>query len=147
VNERNRSALFAKAIDNSQVIRERDPHAHRRLGTVLLVVALLVGGLVLYAWPHFESLQTGMAAEQLQREKERLREENRKLQLERATLEDLARVETIAARRLGLEKPKPGQVVVVERLPAAAADERSARRSAREDKSRDRDDDQRERRQ
>lgn len=127
MSERGGATLFDKAIDNSQVIRERDPRAHRELGLVLLLVTLLVLGLMLYAWPHFASLQTGMAAEQLQREKERVREENRKLRLERATLENLRRVETIAQRRLGLEKPKPGQVVVVESMNGAPADERQAR--------------------
>jgi cell division protein FtsL len=106
--------LFDKNIDNSGVVRERDPRAHRDLGTLLVLVAALVLGLVLYAWPHFATRQTGMAAQQLQREKERLQEENRKLRLERSVLENLERVENIAQRRLGLKQPEPEQVIVVE---------------------------------
>ncbi len=128
---RDRVALFDKAIDNSQVVRERDPRAHRELGTVLFLVALLVLGLVLYAWPHYASLRAGMAAQQLEREKERLREENRKLRLERATLENLRRVEAIASRRLGLQPPKAEQIVVVEKVPVTPLDEVHARKLTR----------------
>ena len=78
------------------------------------LVAVLVGGLTLYAWPHFQLRQTSYATEQMAREKERLIEENRKLRLEKATLENLRRVETIAVRDLGLEAPPPERVVVVE---------------------------------
>ena len=50
----------------------------------------------------------------LDREKQRLIEENRKLRLEKAALENLKRVETIAARELGLQPPAPERSVVVE---------------------------------
>ena len=49
------------------------------------------------------------------REKERLLEENRKLRLEKAALENLHRVETIARRDLGLVTPAPDSLVVVEK--------------------------------
>ena len=92
-----RRLVLSKSIDNSQVVRERDPRASRDLvWLLLLLVAVLVGGLVLYAWPHLQMRQTGIATEQMQRERERLVEENRKLRLEKASLENLARVEAIA---------------------------------------------------
>jgi len=103
-----------KSIDNSQVVREVDPRSSRDLFWLLALVAVLVGGLTLYAWPHFQLRQTSNATEQMAREKERLIEENRKLRLEKATLENLRRVETIAARDLGLSAPDPARVVVVE---------------------------------
>ena len=56
---------------------------------------------MLYAWPALQIRNSGMTAVQLSREKERLREENRKLRLEKAALENLRRVETIAERDLG----------------------------------------------
>jgi cell division protein FtsL len=106
--------IGAKSIDNSQVVRERDPRASRDLVWLLCLVAVLVGGVVLYAWPHFEIRQTGIQTEQMQRERERLLEENRKLRLEKASLESLARVEAIAARHLDLEQPGPQQIYVIE---------------------------------
>jgi len=111
-------AFPPKAIDNSQVVREVDPRASRDLWTLLMVVAALVAGLVLYAWPNLELRQAANAKEELSRERERLIEQNRKLKLERAALEDLHRVETIATRELGLRRPPAEAVMVVER-PAA----------------------------
>jgi cell division protein FtsL len=112
-DERN-AFLMGKAIDNSQVVRQVDPRASRDIWFLLLLVGLLVAGLSLYAWPALQIRNTGMTAVQLSREKERLLEENRKLHLEKAALEDLARVEAIATRELGLVAPAPESTVVVE---------------------------------
>lgn len=101
-------------LDNSQIVRERDPRAGRDLAGLLLLVALLVGGVVLYAWPHLERRQTDIATEQMQRERERLVEENRKLRLEKASLENLDRIQSIAEKRLALEQPAADKVYVVE---------------------------------
>lgn len=106
--------LLGKPIDNSQMVRQIDPRASRDIWFLLLLVALLVAGLVLYAWPALQIRTTGMTAVQLSREKERLIEENRKLRLEKAALEDLGRVEAIARRELGLLPPSPESSVVVE---------------------------------
>ena len=66
---------------------------------------------------------TTLAHEHMSKERERLLEENRKLRLEKAALENLHRVETIARRDLGLVTPAPEKLVVVEKpkeLPAGA---------------------------
>ena len=102
-------------IDNSQVIREVDPRASRDLWWLLVLVMTLVGGLVLYAWPHLQIRETSRAQDRMSRERERLLEENRKLRLEKASLENLRRVETIATRDLGLQPPPAARVVVIER--------------------------------
>jgi cell division protein FtsL len=108
-------------LDNSQIVRERDPRTNRDLVFLLVGVAVLVCGAVLYAWPHLEMRQTGIATEQMQRERERLVEENRKLRLEKASLENLERVESIATRNLRLERPAAENVYIVE-APAPVAD-------------------------
>lgn len=102
-------------VDNSQVVREVDPRSFRDLFSLLVLVAVLVVGLVLYAWPHLEMRQTGMATERMNREKERLIEQSRKLRLEKAALENLRRVEAIATRELGMAPPAPERLIVVER--------------------------------
>jgi cell division protein FtsL len=115
--------LVPKAIDNSQVVREVDPRSSRDLWLLGLLAAALVGGLVLYAWPSLEIRQTTLAREQMSKERERLLEENRKLRLEKAALENLHRVETIARRDLGFVTPAPDKLVVVEKpkeVPAGA---------------------------
>jgi cell division protein FtsL len=117
-------SVLSKSIDNSGVVREVDPRTSRDLVALLLLVGILVGGLVLYAWPHFQMRQTAIATEQMQRERERLVEENRKLRLEKASLENLARVQVIAERNLGLTTPAADHLIVVE-APQAPAGERA----------------------
>jgi cell division protein FtsL len=58
--------------------------------------------------------QTGIATEQMQRERERLVEETRKLRLEKASLENLERVQAIAERHLHLRRPAAENVYIVE---------------------------------
>jgi cell division protein FtsL len=106
--------LLSKQIDNSQVVREVDPRASRDLWALVLVVAALVAGLGLYAWPHLELRRAGIEAQQMDRERERLLEEGRKLRLEKASLEELRRIEAIAERELGLSAPSADRIVVVE---------------------------------
>jgi cell division protein FtsL len=108
--------LVPKAIDNSQVVREVDPRSSRDLWWLVAVVATLVFGLVLYAWPHLQVRQVDSERLRMSREREQLVEANRKLRLEKASLENLKRVEQIAVRDLGLRPPAPESLVVVERV-------------------------------
>jgi cell division protein FtsL len=108
--------LVPKAIDNSQVVREVDPRSSRDLWWLVAVVATLVFGLVLYAWPHLQVRQVDSERVRMSREHDRLVEVNRKLRLEKASLENLTRVEQIATRDLGLRPPAPESLVVVERV-------------------------------
>jgi cell division protein FtsL len=108
--------LVPKAIDNSQVVREVDPRSSRDLWWLVAVVATLVLGLVLYAWPHLQVRQVDTERVRMSREYDRLVEVNRKLRLEKASLQNLGRVEQIATRDLGLRPPAPESLVVVERV-------------------------------
>ena len=119
--------LSGRSIDNSKVVRELDPRSSRELVGLLLLVAALVAGAVLYAWPHFAARQTGTRAVELQRERERLVAEHRKLKLEKASLEDLRRIERIAGDQLGLQAPEAERVVVIERPTQPAPGARLAR--------------------
>ncbi len=106
--------LLGKPIDNSRVVRQVDPRSRREIWLLFLLVAVLAAGLGLYAWPALEIRRAGQASVELYREKERLIEEKRKLQLEKAALENLGRVEAIATHDLGLSPPAPEQSVIVE---------------------------------
>ncbi len=134
--------LLGKSVDNSRVVRQVDPRSRREIWLLMLLVALLAAGLGLYAWPALEIRRAGQDSVELYREKERLLEEKRKLQLERAALENLTRVEAIATRELGLHPPAAEQSIVVE-LPkpvpkdATIAREGTPRREARTEKGRE----------
>ena len=105
---------LGKPIDNSGIVRQVDPRSRREILLLILLVAALAAGLGLYAWPALEIRRAQQAGVDLDREKERLIEENRKLRLEKAALENLRRVEGIAGRDLGLAAPAPEQSVVIE---------------------------------
>jgi cell division protein FtsL len=112
---RNESVVrLGRPIDNSRVVRQVDPRSRREILLLILLVTVLAAGLGLYAWPALEIRRAGQAGAQLDREKQRLVEENRKLRLEKAALENLGRVEAIAAKELGLKAPLPERSVVVE---------------------------------
>jgi cell division protein FtsL len=127
---------LGKPIDNSRVVRQVDPRSRREIWLLIVLVAVLAAGLGFYAWPALEIRRAGQAGVDLDREKERLIEENRKLRLEKAALENLRRVESIARKDLGLAAPAPERSVVVEverPLPpdAKLAGEGAPRREAR----------------
>ena len=116
---------LGKPIDNSGVVREVDPRSRREIVALIVLVAVLAAGLGLYAWPALEIRRAGQEGALLDGEKQRLLEENRKLQLEKAALGSLGRVESIAARE-GLVTPAPERTVVIEVERPTAPDEKVA---------------------
>ena len=118
------------SIDNRRVVRSRDDRMSRDLLWIGGVVLILIGLFVAWGWPRAALRDTGATAGKLQREQEKLREENRELRLEKASLEDLKRVEKIATTRLGLNAPAPSQVIVVERPENLPKDSRVAAKTA-----------------
>ena len=122
---------LGKPVDNSRVVRQVDPRSRRELMLLILLVSVLAAGLGLYAWPALEIRRAGQAGALLDREKQRLVEENRKLRLEKAALENLRWVEQVATKELGLPAPVPERSVVVEVEKPKAPGTSVARREAR----------------
>jgi cell division protein FtsL len=109
---------FAKAIDNSRLVKVEDPRRNREMkqfGTALGCLFLLV---LTYAWQHFRAIEYGYQIESAKRELSNLTEMNRALRLEDASLRDPERIDVIA-RSMGLVPPQPGQVI---RMDNASAD-------------------------
>src|SRR6201998_1433494 len=109
---------FAKAIDNSRLLKVEDPRRNREMkqfGTALVVLFMLV---FTYAWQHFRAIEYGYLIESSKRELNNLTEMNRALHLEDASLRDPERID-VMARRMGLVPPEPGQVI---RMDSAAAE-------------------------
>ena len=122
--------LLGKPIDNSRVVRQVDPRSRREIWLLIVLVAVLAAGLGLYAWPALEIRRAGQAGVDLDREKERLLEENRKLQLEKAALENLRPGRGDRARGPRPRRPRPRAVGRGRgRAPAAAG--REGRRRGR----------------
>jgi hypothetical protein len=101
---------FAKAIDNSRLMKVEDPgrnYEMKQFGTALAVLFLLV---FTYAWQHLRAIEYGYQIESAKRELNNLTEMNRALRLEDASLRDPERID-LMARRMGLVPPEPGQVI------------------------------------
>jgi hypothetical protein len=101
---------FAKAIDNSRLVKVEDPGRNREMkqfGTALAVLFMLV---FTYAWQHFRAIEYGYQIESAKRELSNLTETNRALRLEDASLRDPERID-VMARRMGLVPLEPGQVI------------------------------------
>ena len=109
---------FAKAIDNSRLVKVEDPGRNREMkhfGAALACLFLLVFS---YAWQHFRAIEYGYQIESAKRELSNLTEMNRALRLEDASLRDPERID-VMARRMGLVPLEPGQVI---RMDSAAVD-------------------------
>jgi hypothetical protein len=101
---------FAKAIDNSRLVKVEDPRRNREMkhfGTAMACLFLLV---FTYAWQHFKAIEYGYQVETAKRDLNTATEMNRALRLEDASLRDPERID-MAARRMGLVPPVPGQVI------------------------------------
>src|ERR1700732_3796824 len=101
---------FAKAIDNSRLVKVEDPGRNREMkqfGTALACLFLLV---FTYAWQHFKAIEYGYQIESAKRELSGRTEVNHALRLEDASLRDPERIDVLA-RRIGLVPPEPGQVI------------------------------------
>jgi hypothetical protein len=109
---------FAKAIDNSRLVKVEDPGRNREMkhfGAALACLFLLVFS---YAWQHFRAIEYGYQIESAKRELNDLTEMNRALRTEDASLRDPERID-VMARRMGLVPPEPGQVI---RMDSPSAD-------------------------
>jgi hypothetical protein len=109
---------FAKAIDNSRLVKVEDPRRNREMKQFATALACLFLLVFTYAWQHFRAIEYGYHIESAKRELNNLTEMNRALRLEDASLRDPERID-VMARRMGLVPPEPGQVI---RMDNAAVD-------------------------
>lgn len=119
----------ADSIDNRRVVRSRDERMPRDLRWIGGLVLILIGLFIAFGWPRAALRDTGSSVGKLQRERDKLLEENRELRLEKASLQDLKRIEAIAVGSLGLLSPAPANVIVVERPQNLPRDSRVATRT------------------
>ena len=100
-----------KRIVNNSVIRQIDAKSHRDYIVVTALAAIFLFGLFAYGWQHYQWIQYGYRIEEAQKKKERLAETGRQLRLERASLSNPQRIDSIARKQLGMVVPAPGQLV------------------------------------
>src|SRR5438874_4975101 len=102
---------FEKRIVNNNVIREADAKSHRDYIIITALAAVFLLGLFAYGWQHYQWIQYGYRIEEAQKKKGQLAEIERQLRLERASLSNPQRIDSIARKQLGMVVPVPGQLV------------------------------------
>ena len=108
---------FAKAIDNSRLVKVEDPRRAREMRHFGVALGCLFVLVMAYAFQHFKAIEYGYKIEALKSQRDGLIEMNRSLRLEEASLRDPERIDRMA-RELGLQSPQAGQVIRMDgRLP------------------------------
>jgi len=102
--------FFVKRIDNSRILKQRDPRAAREcwsaIGAFAVLAVLLAGALAPTVWGTF----AGYQVQALKQERQRLVDERSTLEVQEASLLSPARLEKLAKAQRLLE-PAPGQVI------------------------------------
>jgi len=101
-----------------QVSRPWITAARPRGATLALVVAcaslITIGGLA-FIWQRYEFVRLGFEVASLRQRQTQLLERIGPLEIEVEYLSRPERIETIARERLGMQPPKPGSVIVLQR--------------------------------
>ena len=101
-----------------------------------LMGAMFVMGILFYAWQQYQWIQYGYLIEESHQQIEELVEVRSQLRVERATLANPQRIDSIARTELGMAGPSAGQLVSLEvgsvpQGPLKPADTLVARRDLR----------------
>jgi hypothetical protein len=104
---------FAKAIDNTRLVKVEDPRREREMRQFGIALSCLFLLVMTYAWQHFKAIEYGYKIESLKIERDSMIEMNHALRLEDASLRDPGRID-VMARKMGLQSPQAGQVLRLE---------------------------------
>jgi len=102
--------FFVKHIDNSRIVKADDPERRREMRSFTAAMSILFLLVMVYVWQHFSAIEVGYQVETQKHQVAEMQEQNRQLRLSEAQLSDPGRIDQIA-RQLGLDAPRPGQVV------------------------------------
>jgi len=100
-------------ITNGGVRRERSRLSRSALTVWILAALVLLGSLLLYVTQGIQVIRMGYEIDRTQNRFHEVKVERERLEVELASLQDLATVQREAVGRLGMVLPEAGQVVVV----------------------------------
>ncbi len=80
---------------------------------VFCIIAAIIAGSLFYVWSRVLVINLGYDLSEAMEVHWKLAGENKKLRIEIATLRSLARIERIAQEELEMEKPLPGQIILM----------------------------------
>ncbi len=102
---------WVKRIDNSRLLRQRDPAYARESGLLLAGAVVCVAIVLVCAWQSFAYVHTAFRLEAVRAKRDQVLEWNRTLRVEQAALLDPMRIDALARNRLGLEVPPAGRLI------------------------------------
>ena len=100
-------------ITNGGVRRERSRLSRGAMVVWALATSVLLGSLLLYVTQGIQVIRMGYEIDRVQNRFREVKVERERLEVELASLQDLATVQREAVERLGMVFPDAGQVVVV----------------------------------
>ena len=112
--------FFAKHIDNTRIVKVDDPEKRKEMRSFAIMMSVLFALVMIFVWQHFSAIEMGYQIEAQKQQVEQMREQNRQLRLTEAQLSDPGRLDKMA-KQLGLDEPRPGQVVRPEGFESTAA--------------------------
>lgn len=80
---------------------------------LILLILMAIGGALFYVWSRIQVIQLGYKISNALKDERELKETNKKLRLEIATLKSYSRIEKYAVEELRMAKPNPEQVVII----------------------------------
>jgi cell division protein FtsL len=101
---------FAKAIDNSRLVKVEDPIRGREMRQFAVALGCLFLLVMTFAWQHYKAIEYGYKIEALKIQRDGLTEINHALRLEDASLRDPWRIDNWA-RQHGMQPPQAGQII------------------------------------
>jgi len=94
----------------------------------ILIAAAVMGVILLDIWQHVHIVTLGYEVEQAMKEHNALEQTHKQLLVEVESLSALDRIQQIATTRLGMTRPRQGQVVLVQETDRPADTSESAGR-------------------
>ncbi len=79
--------------------------------SLVLIPAIIIFCIFFYTWQRVQILRMGYAIEKLENQKAEAILQNKQLRIELAALKSPANLERMAEQRLGMVRPKAGQVI------------------------------------
>jgi len=108
-------SLIAYPLDGMVSPQRAKPKARGKANgfLALCIIVALIAGSLFYVWSRVLVINLGYDLSEVMDRHWKLVQDNKKLQIEIALLKSLARVERIARDELGMEKPLPGQIILM----------------------------------
>jgi cell division protein FtsL len=80
---------------------------------VISVSILFMFGALALVWPNIKKIKLAYEYQDLSREREKLWQENRLLNLERESLRSLSRIHLLAKSEVGMKEPDEGKIITI----------------------------------